>query len=651
MPEISAFLAANFQLFPSSFPSIYLDALHLDALHQGEMDSSTDRPVRKRRRPAYSCSSCRRRKVRCDRMKPCGQCSAQGIASCSYEERGSKAQPRSNRRPVQNESPRGTERSSTLCSTQQGTIRGMVSKTRVYGQGHWMNVVSLAEELASLQPVGEYYEAIFDGQNETIAECKRLARVIKAQRPSRKTVPLEEIHRFFPSRAVMDALVETYFSTFESCYPILHRQTFMGEYEKCLAHSDAAEGEFLLQLLLIMTIAGPMHSDPAVCTEIAGNSRVWINLTQDWLSGPLEKDRLTLAGLQLHFLLLLARQVVQVGADLVWISAGSLIRMAMQMGLHQDPQLLGGEMDAVQAAVRRRLWYTILEMNVQAALDSGMSPMISVEDYTVAINENNECDRETGFISLQPVLAKSLPLRLKTVRVINSLHEEPSYDQVLSLGNELSAACREASLAIETAASNAVSFASTFCNHLLRRFVLCLHFFYAIKARVNPLYSHSRTVCLDAALDLVSLLHDARYSRILITGGGMFRDIITRGVLAIFLELGGEDTDKGASQYTRERQRSMHGYLLRDARTVLQYARERMNHGETNVKTYVFLSMLMARAEAGTGSVDEAVKSALHASLQTCLDMLERAANTIPTLDWIDFDLDFDMDSLHPIAL
>jgi hypothetical protein len=41
-------------------------------------------PPRKRRRPALSCEQCRRRKIKCDRTYPCGQCLQSKTASCSY---------------------------------------------------------------------------------------------------------------------------------------------------------------------------------------------------------------------------------------------------------------------------------------------------------------------------------------------------------------------------------------------------------------------------------------------------------------------------------------------------------------------------------------------------------------------------------------
>ena len=39
---------------------------------------------RKRRRPALSCIQCRRRKIKCDRNMPCGQCISSKTSECQY---------------------------------------------------------------------------------------------------------------------------------------------------------------------------------------------------------------------------------------------------------------------------------------------------------------------------------------------------------------------------------------------------------------------------------------------------------------------------------------------------------------------------------------------------------------------------------------
>lgn len=114
------------------------------------MQGST-RPTRRRRRPAHSCIECRRRKVRCDRKEPCGQCVAHKAPSCAYAD---------NRRPVSDRAASVTPGSrqqedpgllpgnvSPHMPAPTGPIRGTLSKTRVFGHGHWMNTMQLVGKL------------------------------------------------------------------------------------------------------------------------------------------------------------------------------------------------------------------------------------------------------------------------------------------------------------------------------------------------------------------------------------------------------------------------------------------------------------------------------------------------------------------------
>lgn len=316
------------------------------------------------------------------------------------------------------------------------------------------------------------------------------------------------------------------------------------------------------------------------------------------------------------------------------------------MGLHQDPDRLE-EMGMREKEIRRRLWYSILELNVQSALDSGMSSMIADEDYNTKppsiINDNDLEDGnhdQSARISFQTILTRSLPLRQRVIRVINSLNDERTYEEILTLGNELSSAYRNAAGEIEHFIHNnnpATKFASSYCIHLLRRFPLCLHFPYAIKSQKNPIYSFSQQVCLAASQDLVSLLdEDVRYTRLLQTGGAMFRDIITRSALIIFLGLCPAEAD-GENFFSAKRNRASKEPLLDDARRVVKYAYERMSNGETNVKVYVCLSMMLAQAEYrlngnGNGdseSAETAVLNALHESLGACHDILQTRESSV----------------------
>lgn len=173
--------------------------------------------------------------------------------------------------------------------------------------------------------------------------------------------------------------------------------------------------------------------------------------------------------------------------------------------------------------------------------------------------------------------------------VINVLQGEPSYDQILHLGSELTRAFRNAASVIDHHESGGEAhspsqFAYSCYDHL-RRFLLCLHFPYAVKAKQNPLYSYSLKMRLECALNLVSLLDDDMYNRLLLVGS-MFRDIITRGALVIYMELISQ-LEADGSRFTKKKSRACREPLLKDARKVVRYAQDRLWYGETNVKGYL----------------------------------------------------------------
>lgn len=107
----------------------------------------------------------------------------------------------------------------------------------------------------------------------------------------------------------------------------------------------------------------------------------------------------------------------------------------------------------------------------------------------------------------------------------------------------------------------------------------------------------------------------------------MFRDIITRGALMIYLEFN-TTLNSGISILAKSRHRAHQQMLINDAHRVVQYARDRMSYGETNVKGYVFLSMATAQIEAllDGSSGEEAMSNAAKESLKTCQQILKELA-------------------------
>lgn len=97
-------------------------------------------------------------------------------------------------------------------------------------------------------------------------------------------------------------------------------------------------------------------------------------------TGPTSRESVTIRGLQVHCLLLLCRQAYAIDKWANWNSAGSLLRLAISQGFHRDPKSFT-RLSAFDAEMRRRIWATILELNVQLSIDAAMPPLISVDDY------------------------------------------------------------------------------------------------------------------------------------------------------------------------------------------------------------------------------------------------------------------------------
>lgn len=162
-----------------------------------------------------------------------------------------------------------------------------------------------------------------------------------------------------PTREIADKLVDGYMRDFESIFRVLHIPSFTKDYERFWSTADQTlQPVFQLQLKLVLAIGSSTFDKDF---SMRKNAMQWVNEAAVWLSTPVTKSRLTVPALQVMILLCLAQETTGVGADLVWIPTGSLLRTAITMGLHRDPKKLP-RMSLINAEMRRRLWNTILEV-------------------------------------------------------------------------------------------------------------------------------------------------------------------------------------------------------------------------------------------------------------------------------------------------
>lgn len=354
-----------------------------------------------------------------------------------------------------------------------------------------------------------------------LKHCKALSRVIKAGRtPPWPSPPTPDL----PERSVADELVQTYLRTFETVYRILHLPTFQQAYENVWASGSAETDEaFLVQLKLVLALGSVMHDDTFSMRKSAIR---WIWEAQTWTAKPVTKSRLTIPTLQTSLLLIIAREIVGVGGDSTWISAGALFRTAIYMGLHRDAAHLP-KTSLYVAEMRRRLWNTILELMLQSSMSLGAPPLLSLDDFDTeppgnfddvqispADEDNRQVPRpEHEFTQTSTAIAlrRTLPTRLAVARHLNQLGSQTSYPETLRLDKELKAAYRDLCRTLKGPAANMFTAPSAFTlrlvDYIMHRYMISLHVPFFGLGLNDAAFAYSRKTAVDVALNVWPAAH------------------------------------------------------------------------------------------------------------------------------------------------
>ena len=476
------------------------------------------------------------------------------------------------------------------------------------------------------------------GIEQLFSQCKFSAQALKSHRPSH-CFPFGPITTLdAPPRELAQQMGRLYFSRFESSLRILHIPTYWLEFNEYYDSPETGSVTTLLRIGLVTAIGLALQPDYQSSYEARAAASQWVLVAQSWVSGVMMKDRLSVSGIQIQCLLILARQILAIGGDLIWVSVGTLLRTSMQMGLHREPKHFP-QMPLFLAETRRRLWATILELTVQSSLDSGMPPMIALDDYDteypMEINDE-EIDRDSTVcesqctsaftdVSFQLILLKAIPVRLEILRSVNGLQRESFYGEVLDMHARLSSFC-DSCLAVSQVCEggNGARFKSTMAGLLLKRFFLPLHAPFAMRARENQLFQGSLEAYLTSALAILSPDLDPDFFHLLVIGGGIFKCLVINASLIASKQL--------VAAAEAERQQEVFGKnnsaqkeTFKDVlEAALLLAEKRLRSGETNVKLFSTLHMALGHATALQAGVSVPLAIAKHAkfALEKALEIL-----------------------------
>ena len=274
---------------------------------------------------------------------------------------------------------------------------------------------------------------------------------------------------------------------------------------------------FIIQLKLVLAIGAAFYDEKF---SLRSEALRWLYEAHTWLSSPTIKSRLGIQYMQISILLLLARDMIDVGSELVWISAGAVFRAAIYIGLHMDPTRLL-RMTFFEAEMRRRIWNTLLEILLQTSLESGGPCYISFDEFNTDPPGNfNDEDlmatdptaRPTNLYthtSVAVALRKTFAARVAVVRFLNDIASAGTYKETLRIDTTLRAAYKILRDALHGYTLDTVSGPSQFLlqavDFTMQRYISALHVPFLGPSLQDPMYAFSRKAVVDASLKIWTL--------------------------------------------------------------------------------------------------------------------------------------------------
>ncbi|KAL2175341.1 fungal-specific transcription factor domain-containing protein, partial [Thermothelomyces heterothallicus CBS 202.75] len=262
-------------------------------------------------------------------------------------------------------------------------------------------------------------------------------------------VPIQKrMAGILPPRPACDRLVDFYFSVLETMFPIVHKPSFGREYKKYWG-GNLENDAFLPRLLCILCFASRF------CTGTQSHCSIHIPtacvLVRDWLDGLRKREVFDPYILQTELLLLLAQWTIGTQKGAAWAQLSYVVRMAMELGLHQDPSGLAG-ISEFNMECRRRLWFAIMEMDFYVSLAHNWTPVLGHKDYSCnpprnlnnadmpadarTLPESKPLDQATDN-HLQAYAAQTFPLRMQAADLLARLDPADDHGEILDVGAKL----------------------------------------------------------------------------------------------------------------------------------------------------------------------------------------------------------------------
>lgn len=270
----------------------------------------------------------------------------------------------------------------------------------------------------------------------------------KRDREKRFAEPDESLEALLPPKAETDLLVNLYLDQFEQIHRIVHLPSFKREYSRFWDPARTRNAAFTALVLAMLAISNCIDGQETKFVGVKSSAfqtaEKWVKACDEWLNRQSHKHR-RLVHYQTMCLLYLAKRVNVIKKKRFWTSSNSLVGEGIIVGLHRDPEQMSTAITPYYSEMRRRLWATIIEFDIQSSYDQGLPTMLSQlpietraprnindEDFDEDSEElppSKDFDRYTTA-SYQHASRQSLQLRLELNQILTGPIATLDWEQV-----------------------------------------------------------------------------------------------------------------------------------------------------------------------------------------------------------------------------
>ncbi|KAE9965339.1 hypothetical protein BLS_007695 [Venturia inaequalis] len=425
-------------------------------------------------------------------------------------------------------------------------FRGKGFKTQFYGPSSPMSAVLNSHLILKFYPEFKIYLSDPTVRSGALSKVRQEAESIRKRvRTKKKLAPISPVISLFghfPSKETVDQHVELYWDLMENTYRVLHQPTFISQYQAFWQNPNNTKESFTAIILLILSIVrclGPQSPAHNTYHGLSSTGREqameWIDACESWLNRQSRKH-LTIEAFQIRILLYIAKQTNCIKSKQLWENATALLNFGLATGLHQDPtkidKILVNEKpgsgphkqqnSAYEREMRRRIWATMVELELQVSFDRGLpsSRTVLIADCGVPSNLSDEEfgsdspslpgpeTRETFTASSYLRLSnESLQLRVTLNDLINNTSARLSYDDLLSYDERITKALESLPKWVHSAldSGNVAMVPAVLLDIQLRQFQLSLHIPFARRVGTSPRYKYSKMMCVNNANRILEL--------------------------------------------------------------------------------------------------------------------------------------------------